>query len=667
MTFIKIDNSKLADLDYSSNKEIIQVNKQGSYSYSTIIDLNTRKYHALLAAPQPRIDQDQHVFLASIEEELAVDGQVYKLATHQYPNVYYPEGYKLIIEVTVNPLLKITYKIKDIVLTKERVLAQNENTILIKYTLEQADAKVNLRLDPFLAFRNKHWLSKANEQLSMKIEEIEQGKKIKLYDQYSFLFLQLSSSASFHQRQAWYYNVEYIGEKERGYDFREDLLVPGYFELDLKKGGSVVFSAGLTETNPQQLKRYFAREAKKQPELNSLEDCLQHAASQFIIGENKKAEIVAGYPWFGRWGRDTFISLPGLTLSGGDFTTFKAVIDTMIEDLKGPLFPNIGEGESSALNSVDAPLWFFWSLQQYAKETDSRLAIWNEYGDKIKGILEGYRAGTLFNIKMLENGLIYAGVEGKALTWMDAVYKGETFTPRIGMPVEINALWYNALCFSVSEADFAGELDFVDEWRPWIKKIQTAFIETFWNDEKGYLADFVRDDYKDWSIRPNQIFATSLPYSPLNDNQCKSILKVVKEELLTPLGLRTLSPRDEKYIGRYQGDQRNRDMAYHQGTVWPWLLGHFAEGYLKQYNEKAISLIKSIYMGFEDTVQEHGLGTVSEIYDGDYPHHSRGTISQAWSVSELLRINHMIFKYEKQDRYKAVNKNWRDSVLNYYP
>jgi len=319
--------------------------------------------------------------------------------------------------------------------------------------------------------------------------------------------------------------------------------VPGYFEIELHKGESVIFSAGLKEANPIHLKSRFTKDAKKRKSLNTMEDCLTHAGQQFIVKQGINTEVIAGYPWFGRWGRDTFIALPGLTLSKGNAKTCKAVIDTMVKDLNGPLFPNLGSGDDAAMNSVDAPLWFFWTLNEYAAHTSTLSSIWKQYGDKMKGILEGYCAGTQFNIKMQPNGLIYAGVERKALTWMDAMYEGEAFTPRIGLPVEINALWYHAVCFSVSAADVGRDGSFVAAWKPWIKKIKAAFIQTFWNEGKGYLADCVRGDDLDWSIRPNQIFATSLQYSPLNGRQCKSVLEVVKNELLTSRGLRTLSPR----------------------------------------------------------------------------------------------------------------------------
>jgi predicted glycogen debranching enzyme len=374
---------------------------------------------------------------------------------------------------------------------------------------------------------------------------------------------------------------------------------------------------------------------------------LINSAQQFICKTGKKTEIIAGFPWFGRWGRDTFISLPGLTLAIGDVKTCKAVLDTMSAELKGSLFPNIGHGSQASLNSVDAPLWYFWAIQQYNAVVKNDEAIWKDYGKKMIKILTGYRDGTSYNIKMHDNGLIYSGEPGKALTWMDAVVYGKPVTPRIGYNVEINALWYNAICFTLEMAQKAGDKKFVSEWNNLPPLIINTFYDTFWNEKRGYLADYVNGDFKDWSVRPNQVFVTSLKYSPVSDDIKKSVLDVIKGELLTPKGLRTLSPKNPLYIGIYAGDQESRDSAYHQGTVWPWLLGHYAEGYLHIHKKSGLAHIEKLYYGFEEDMTMHGIGSISEVYDGNPPHSPGGTISQAWSVAELLRISKLIDKYKK--------------------
>ena len=647
MSIVKIDATKITDLDYSLPRETIQCNRLGAYTISSLIDCNTRKYHGLLVAPQPQIDQDQHVFVSTIHEELIIEEEVYSLATQKYPSIYAPMGHRFINSIEVDPVQKISYGVQGVILSKQKLLLSDENKVLIQYTLVESQSEITLRLKPFLAFRNKHTLCRANDYINNLSWQVDKGVGFKLYPIYDDLFLQLSpGNHCFHEEACWYYRIEYDLERERGYDYQEDLWVPGYFEVTLAKGESIIFSAGLTESIPNELKGIFGSEIKKAKPRDCLKDYLNAAADQFIIHQGNKTEIIAGYPWFGRWGRDTFIALPGLTLARGDADTCRAGIRTMINELSGPLFPNNGSGENAALNTVDAPLWFFWTLQQYAHYTDSLDLIWEYYGKEMRAILEGYRYGTSFNIKMLDNGLIYAGEEGKALTWMDAVYQGKAYTPRIGSPVEINALWYNAVYFSLVTAKLAQDQSFVNHWKPLVNLIKQTFISNFWDSEKGYLADCINEQKKDWSIRPNQIFATSLPYILVDNKRAQSILEVVKKELLTNRGLRSLSPKDKQYIGIYFGDQETRDRAYHQGTVWPWLLGHFVEGYLRTFGSDGINLVKSILQGFKDTISEHGIGTISEIYDGDPPHRARGAISQAWSVAELLRISLLIDQFE---------------------
>jgi predicted glycogen debranching enzyme len=310
--------------------------------------------------------------------------------------------------------------------------------------------------------------------------------------------------------------------------------------------------------------------------------------------------------------------------------------------MEGGLFPNMGNENNPAFNSVDAPLWFFWSLQQYAAYSKKHKEIWAKYGEKMKGILNGFRNGLPFNIKMLDNGLIYAGIKGKALTWMDAVVYGVPVTPRIGCPVEINALWYNAVMFSLELASIGGDKPFIDKWNDIPEQIKNSFLDNFWDPAKGFLADFVKDDFKDWTVRPNMVIAASLEYSPLSNEIKKSIIDVTTNELLTPRGLRTLTPKNPLYKGVYEGNQELRDKAYHQGTVWPWLLEHYCHGYLNIYKQSGYSHIKKLLDGFEQEMTINGIGSISEIYNGDPPNLGKGTISQAWSVSALLQIAKML-------------------------
>jgi len=528
----------------------------------------------------------------------------------------------------------------------ELLLALDDERLLVRYVLEDAHSPTIIRIKPFLAFRNIHKLAKANVFVDKKYEKIDSGIRYRMYTGYSNLFMQFSKEPEYTHVPDWYYNIEYAKEQERGYDYQEDLFVPGFFEMPIKKGEAIVFSVGTSEKNPQTLKKLFVNEINFRIPRDSFFNNLVNSAHQFIVRRDNKTEVIAGFPWFGRWGRDTFIALPGITLGIDDPKTCKAVIDTMVAELSGPLFPNVGHGNYAVYNSVDAPLWFFWALQQYSEYTNTKDRVWKEYGRKMLMILEGFRDGTMYNIKMQDNGLIYAGITGKALTWMDAVVNGKPVTPRIGMPVEINALWYNAVMFAIEVAELAGAKSFVDEWFPLSCRIPAAFKETFWSKEKGYLADYVCGDYKDWTVRPNMVFATSLPYTPVSDKIRQLVLERIQQELLTPRGLRTLTPKHPDYKGLYGGNQPERDIAYHQGTVWPWLLGHFAEGFLKIHGKSGLSMIKCLYDGFDSAMKEYCVGTIAEIYDGDPPHKACGALSQAWSVGEILRMRKIIEQVE---------------------
>ena len=637
MSYIHFDKAELINLNYSLDREIIRSNKLGCYTSTTIIGCNTRKYHGLLVAPQPQIDSQLHVMLSTVHETIIQRGSSFNLGITKYPGTYSPRGHKYLEDFDSEPIPKLTFRVGGALLQKEIILDSKRDRVMIRYTLLEAHSDTRIRINPFLAFRPNHQLSKANHHVNKKYHHVDSGVKFQLYENYQPIYLQLSKENEFVPAPDWYYDIEYINEKERGYEYHEDLYVPGYFEFEITKDEPVIFSAGLEEARADTRNESFEKEISRRIPRNNFVNCLKNSAGQFITHRNGETHVMAGYPWFGWWGRDTFIALPGLTLTLGDKETFLAVMDTMSKNMKDGLFPNIGSGGASNMNSIDAPLWYFWALQQYELFTEDRETIKDKYLDKLKDIISHFREGTHFNIKMLENGLIYGGEEGKALTWMDAVAKDGAVTPRIGCPVEINALWYNALCFYYS---FTGE----EEINDLAQKVRISFENAFWDAEKGYLADVVNGEEKDWSIRPNMVFATSLPYRPLSDLQNAKILETIKSKLLTSRGLRTLSPEDPNYYGYYDGDQEERDKAYHQGTVWPWLLGHFAEGYMKIHGEQSKVLVEKMITSFDKVMSQYGIGTVAEIYDGDPPHRPKGAISQAWSVGELLRMMHLVNK-----------------------
>ena len=637
MGYIKFDKARVVNLEYSLTREILRSNRAGSYSSTTIVGCNTRKYHGWLVCPVDELGGERHVLLSSVDATVVSNGQSFNTGIHKYHGDHYsPKGHKYVEDFDIQDIPGMTYRVGNVIMKQERILVHYEEQLLIRYTIIDTDEPVKLQLRPFLAFRNIHQLTRANMWANTRTEPVPNGVKIRMYEGFPYLHMQLSSRAEFVPVPDWYLGIEYTEEQKRGYDYSEDLFVPGFFEISASKGDVIVLSVSTVEEKPAGLKAKFTKTLSTKIPRSDFRNCLRNAAQQFIEKRGENTNIIAGYPWFGSWGRDTFISLPGLALARKSEDLYAAVIDTQVRRMKGGLFPNMGDHDNPAFNSVDAPLWFFQALYSYGldqKET------WKRYGTAMKDVLNAYRSGTSFGIHMRENGLIYSGAPGKALTWMDAVVHGVPVTPRDGYAVEINALWYNAVCFSVDCARAARDRSFVKEWETLPELITRSFNEIFWDEELGYLADYVNDNEKrNMQVRPNMVLATSLPYTMLTRDQMKRILDIVNRMLVTPRGLRTLSPSEEGYKGIYCGDQETRDSAYHQGTVWPWLVGPFCDGWLRVYGEGGASRVRKLIMGFEETLTEAGISTISEIYDGDPPHSPRGAISQAWSVGEILRI-----------------------------
>jgi predicted glycogen debranching enzyme len=647
MSYISFEKLQLINLDFSLSRELLRSNRAGGYSSTTIAGCNTRKYHGLLVVPQPWLDSDNHVLLSSVDETVIQRNESFNLAVRMYPNgVHEPKGHKYLRSFTASPIPRLVYRVGGVVLSKEMLFAESDSRLLIKYTLEEANSPTILRLKPFLAFRNVYRLSKANIDLNNKFEAVQNGVSWQMYKGYSRLYMQFSRQAEYTHVPDWYYNIEYIREKERGNECNEDLFVPGFFDINLKKGESIILAAGLEEKSTSGLTRQFVSESKKRIPRDTFENCLSNSAQQFIVRGKNKTEIMAGFPWFGTWGRDTFIALPGLTLLNNDTPTFKAVINTNLASLKGSLFPNIGRNNQPDYASVDAPLWFFWAMQQYSLHSGLKAEVWNDYGRKMKQILEGLKRGTEFDIYMDEQGLLHAGTTGMALTWMDVVTNGKPVTPRNGYAVEVNALWYNAICFALELASAAQDNDFIKDWRSLPDQIRVSFAETFWDEKQGYLADCVQHGQRDMSVRPNMLFAVALPHSPINDEMQSAVMKRVRSELLTSRGLRTLSPMSPLYKGQFGGNREQRHAAYHQGTVFTWLTSHYAEAWLKLYGKSGLQHIQDLYEGFESVMFEAGIGSISEVYEGDPPHLPGGAISQAWAVADLIRLKTIITRYQ---------------------
>jgi len=638
MSYIKFDKSQVVNLEYSLGREMIRTNRAGSYSSTTLVGCNTRKYHGLLVCPVDELGGERFVLLSSLDVTVVNKDKSFNIGIRKYKGDYFsPKGHKYVEDYDTDDIPSRIYRVGGVILKQERLLVHYEEQLLIRYTILEANEPMKLQFRPFLAFRNIHELTHANLAANTKVDFIENGVESKMYEGFPSLKMQFSSPVEFIPVPDWYLGVEYIEEQKRGYDYSEDLFTPGFFELKAKKGDVIVFSASTKEEKTGGLKQKFTKTVTGKIPRDSFINCLRNAAQQFVEKRGGKTLIIAGYPWFGAWGRDTFISLPGLALARHRLVLYREVLDTQVNKMKNGLFPNMGNGDNPAFNSVDAPLWFFWAVQQYTLHGGND--GWERYGAAAKAVLEAYKNGTAFNIHMRENGLIYADAPGKALTWMDAVVYGVPVTARRGYDVEINALWYNAICFALEMAKNADDRKFVKEYEKLPEKIKKSFLELFWDEKLGYLADYINDDEgKNTFVRPNMVIAVSMPYSMLDKSQMKKVLDIADKELVTPRGLRTLSPGNVLYKGVYKGNQEERDNAYHQGTVWPWLFGPFCEGWLKVYGQQGVQKVRRLIFGLEAVMSEHGISTISEIYDGDPPHAPQGAISQAWSVGEVLRI-----------------------------
>jgi predicted glycogen debranching enzyme len=649
MSYIKFEKNQIVNLEFSLSREIIRTNRAGSYSSTTIVGCNTRKYHGLLVCPVDNFGGERFVLLSSMDMIVVNNDKSFNIGIRKYKGDYFsPKGHKYIEDYNADNIPSRIYRVGGVILKQERLLVHYEEQFLLRVTILEASEPMKLQFRPFLVFRNIHELTHANLVANKKVDIIENGIRSKMYEGFPYLNMQFSTKAEFIPVPDWYLGVEYPEEQKRGYDYSEDLFTPGFFELKAKKGDIIVFSASTKEEKTSGLKQKFTKTVLGKIPRDSFINCLKNAAQQFVEKRGGKTLIIAGYPWFGSWGRDTFISLPGLALARHRLVLYKEVLDTQIERMKDGLFPNMGEENSHAFNSVDAPLWFFWAVQQYLEHggTDG----WERYGAAAKSVLDAFKSGTAFNIHMRDNGLIYADAPGKALTWMDAIVNGIPVTPRRGYAVEINALWYNAVCFALEMAEIEKDKKFIKEYGSLPELIKKSFLDLFWDEKSGYLADYVNDDEgRNSFVRPNMVIAVSLPHSMLDKEQMKKVLDVADKELVTIRGLRTLSPGNMFYKGNCRGNQEERDSAYHQGTVWPWLYGPFCEGWLKLYGKQGVQKVKKLIYGLEAVMNEHGISTLSEIHDGDPPHSPQGAISQAWSVGEVLRIIDLLAtKYANQ-------------------
>ena len=644
MSYLRFEKALMTNLEESLGRELIRTNRSGAYSSSTIVDCNTRKYHGLLVVPVPELDDENHVLLSSLDATVIQHGAEFNLGLHKYQgNNYSPKGHKYIREFDCGKVPTTIYRVGGVILKKEVVFQHYEDRILIRYTLEDAHSATTLRFRPFLAFRSVRQFTHENSVASREYTEVDNGIKTCMYAGYPDLYMQFSKRNVFHFQPDWYRGVEYPKEQERGYASNEDLYVPGYFEMDIKKGESIVFSGSTSKISSRNLKKLFDEEVAMRAPRDNFFHCLVNAAHQFHNREaNDDRYILAGYPWFKCRARDTFIALPGLTLAIEEQDYFELVMKTAEKELRN-FMAGKPAGKIYEMEQPDVPLWAIWAVQQYAKEAGDEKCL-KMYGQLVHDIVEFIEKGKHPNLKLEDNGLVSTEGREKAVTWMNSTANGRPVVPRTGFVVEFNALWFNALKFCAKLARMNNDEEAADRLEKMAEQTKAAFVDTFLNDY-GYLYDYVDGNMIDWSVRPNMIFAVALDYSPLSNDQKKSVLDICTRELLTPKGLRSLSPKSGGYNPMYVGPQTQRDYAYHQGTAWPWLGGFYMEACLKLYKRTRISFVERQMVGYEDEMMLNCIGTIPEMSDGNPPFRARGAMSFAMNVAEVLRTLNMLEKY----------------------
>lgn len=657
MSALTFDKSELGNLEYSLQREMLSTDRIGGYMSTTIVCCNTRRYHGLMVAP---VDDSSrtYVLLSSLDETVVQHDQTFNLALHRFKGVYEPRGHKYITDFEYTPTPTITYRVGGVILKKEMLWIHKRTQLMIRYTLVDAHSETRLRLRPFLAFRDKHALTHANMDADGHSYPAVNGVKCRLYNSFPWLYLQTSKPGTeFVPAPDWYYGFEYQQDLARGYEGHEDLLTTGYFEAELKKGESIIFSASLDEMgSTKTIEEVFAASIARRTHKIDFISCLEHSARQFLIRRpGDRTEVVSGYPWHGVAGRQTFISLPGITLEQGHKEDCIDALDTMVREMRDGMFT----GNASAAAAADAPLWFFWTLQQLERETGAK-EIWESYGPAMKDILENYRQGIDGRVALHDNGLIWASAEEVPLTWMNSMIGGHPVTPRNGYQVEVNALWYNAVCYALELAGkYGGKTDkaFVKAWASLPARTQESFLELFRLPE-GYLADFVDGNGPDKSTRPNMIVACGLNYKMLDEAMQLEVIRTVRQHLLTPKGLRTLSPRNPLYKGSQEGMPDERDFAAKNGSVWPWLLPFYIKACFDIDGDAFLPQAEEALANFDEDIQRYGIGSICELYDADPPYASRGAISQAWSVGAALDIYRMIRERSKEEpqAVKAAKK-----------
>jgi len=648
---VKFDKSICGDLDAALRREWLETNGIGGFASSSIIGLNTRRYHGLLvAALKPPVER--FVLLSKLEETLYIEGQAFDLSANRYPGVVHPQGFRYLKRFALDPFPVFTYDVEGIEIEKAVFMIHGENSTVIHYELKKnnhPESPKNLRLEvrPLIGFRDYHNTTHENGGINPAVEQQPGAASVTPYQGLPALHL-AHNAGELLATGTWYRNFEYDAERERGLDFQEDLFNPLVlrFDLRVRKQASVIASTERRDvaraTEYRQAESARRRNAAiASPVDDDFAQMLAAAAEQYIVSRGEQKTVIAGYHWFSDWGRDTMIALPGLTLPTGRHEVARSILRTFAKHVDQGMLPNRfpDAGETPEYNTVDATLWFFEAARAYLAYTGELEFVRSELYPVLTDIISWHVRGTRYGIKVDPSGLLTSGEPGVQLTWMDAKVGDWVVTPRRGKPVEIQALWYNALCIMEELAREFGDEAGRKRYSSMAAMASWSFNRLFWNDKSGCLYDVTNGAPPDPAIRPNQIFAVSLPHSMLPPERARSVVERVQEHLLTPYGLRSLAPSDPQYRGRYTGGPAERDGAYHQGTVWPWLIGPFITAYVKVHDgtEASRSQAAQWLSPLRGHLSDAGLGHISEIFEGDAPHRPCGCVAQAWSVAEVLR------------------------------
>jgi predicted glycogen debranching enzyme len=642
---IVFDKFLTQNFDEAIRREWLETNGLGGWASSTITGAHTRRYHGLLvAATKPPVGR--MVLLSKLDETVVLSAQRFELSCNRYPGATHPRGFEHLVAFEKDLFPAFDYEAGGVRLRKTIAAINGENTTLLLYEVLQAPSSFSLELRPFIAYRDYHSMALENGAVRREAQFNNSVFRAQPYDGVPELFV-IIPNASFEAQPDWYRNFEYSIEQYRGLDFHEDLFTHGIFRVDLKAGdklGVIISTNNPTGRNAFKLFDIEKRRREKVLDSPSNKDefskTLTLAADQFVVkrGEDLKT-LIAGYHWFSDWGRDTMIALPGICLVTGRYDDAKKILRAFAQSASQGMLPNRfpDAGEQPEYNTVDATLWFFVAIYKYLQATGDEKLVCGELMPILRDIITWHDRGTRYRIHVDTDGLLYAGEAGVQLTWMDAKVGDWVVTPRQGKAVEINALWYNALMIFAELSKRFGDTAAVKQFVQRAEQVKIKFNEMFWNEAGGYLYDYVDSEHRDALLRPNQIFALSLPFPLLEGDKAKKVLKIVEEKLCTPVGLRSLAAHEQGYRPHYGGDQWSRDSAYHQGTVWSWLLGPMITAIVRVEGEAGKRRAKQLLEKITPHFSEAGIGTISEIFDAEPPHAPRGCVAQAWGVAEVLR------------------------------